>query len=45
MKAKQIHLPDPVVLTITVEAAKTGTDFKNYCQKLIIEKAQEIDKR
>ena len=43
MKAKLLHLPDTVVLTISVEAAKNSTDFKNYCQSLIIAKANSLN--
>ena len=45
MKAKLMHLPDTIVLTITVEAAKKGTNFKNYCEQLIIKDAEKIEKR
>lgn len=38
---KQIDLPDKIVKTLTHEAIEAGTDFKNYVQNILTEKARK----
>jgi hypothetical protein len=44
MRAKQIHLNESVIETITIQAVKEKTTFKEYVQNLITEKAKNINK-
>jgi hypothetical protein len=38
---KQIDLPDNIVKALTHEAIEKGTDFKNYVQTILTEKARK----
>jgi hypothetical protein len=44
MKAKQIHLSEAVIETLTIKAVKEKTTFKELAQKILTEKAQEYDR-
>ncbi len=44
MKAKQLHLTDEVVKTLTIEAAKEGTTFKELAQRILTEKAKKYER-
>ena len=44
MKSKLIHLEDTVVETLTIQAVKNKTTFKEYTQVLLTEKAKQINK-
>ncbi len=39
---KQIDLPDNVVKALAHEAIEKGTDFKNYAQSILTEKASKL---
>lgn len=44
MKAKQIHLDEKVIETITIKAVKEKTTFKELAQKILTEKSKEYDR-
>lgn len=44
MKAKQIHLNEKVIESITIKAVKEKTTFKELAQKILTEKAKEYDR-
>ncbi len=43
MKAKQIHLDEKVIETLTIQAVREKTTFKEYVQTLLTDKALRIN--
>jgi len=44
LKAKQIHLDEKVVETLTIKAVKERTTFKELVQKLLTKIAKDYDR-
>jgi hypothetical protein len=44
MKAKQIHLDEKVIETLTIKAVKERTTFKELAQKILTKIAKDYDR-